>query len=198
MYYGGADVGEMMATAALVTEGDFESWFTEWHKLGLRLLSRANASLSAGHLESAREAYLRTSTYFRMAEFYLHGNPQDPRILSESRASQKAYAEAAKLSGPTWEPVQIPYEGTTLPGYFYKVDTSGKPRPTLIFFGAFDSSVEELLYMGGAAARRRGYKCLTFDGPGAGAPVREEKLPFRPDWEAVVTLPWIMPYRDRM
>jgi pimeloyl-ACP methyl ester carboxylesterase len=187
VYYGGSDIGEMMATAGRITEGDFESWFTEWDKLAHRLLLRADSSLSGGHLESAREAYLRASTYFRTAEFYLHGNPADPRILSESRASQKAYAEAAKLSGPTWEPAQIPYAGTTLPGYFYKVDNSGEPRPTLVFFGGFDSSVEELFYSGGAAAIRRGFNCLTFDGPGQGAPIREQKLPFRYDYEAVVT-----------
>jgi pimeloyl-ACP methyl ester carboxylesterase len=186
-YYGGADLGEMMATAAKIKEGDFESWFTEWDKVARRVLSRADASLAAGHLESARTAYLRASTYFRTAEFYLHGDPADPRILSESRASQKAYASAAKLAGPTWEPVQIPYEGTTLPGYFYKVDNSGKPRPTLIFHGGYDSSLEELFYSGAAAAIRRGYNCLTFDGPGQGAPLRERKLPFRYDWERVVT-----------
>ena len=177
----------MVATAGYIKEGDFESWFTEWHKLANRLLSRADASMSAGHLESARGAYLRASTYFRTAEFYLHGNPADPRILSESRASQKAYAEGAKLSGPTWEAVQIPYEDTTLPGYFYKVDNSGIPRPTLLFIGGFDSSLEELFYFGGAAAVLHGYNCLTLDGPGQGAPMREQKIPFRYDYEAVVT-----------
>lgn len=187
MYYGGSDLGEMIATAERITEGDFESWFTEWDKLGRRVLARADASLDAGHLVSAREAYLRASTYFRTAEFYLHGDPGDPRILSESRASQKAYAEAAKLTGPTWEPIEIPYEGTTLPGYFYKVDNSGKPRHTVIFHGGIDSSLEELFYFGAAAAIRRGYNCLTFDGPGQGAPMREQKLPFRHDWEQVVT-----------
>jgi pimeloyl-ACP methyl ester carboxylesterase len=185
-YYGGADLGEMMATAGRIEEGNFESWFTEWDRLAQRILSRADASLAGGHLESAREAYLRASTYFRTAEFYLHGNAADPRILSTSRASQKAYAEAARLSDPTWEPIEIPYEGTTLPGYFYKVDNSGKPRPTLIFHGGYDSSIEELFFFGAAAAVRRGYNCLTFDGPGQGAPMREQKLTFRYDWEAVV------------
>jgi pimeloyl-ACP methyl ester carboxylesterase len=187
MYYGGSDLGEMMATAGRITEGDFERWFTEWDKVGQRTLSRADGSLASGHRESARTSYLRASTYFRTAEFYLHGNPADPRILSESRASQKAYAEAAKLTGPTWEPVEIPYVGTTLPGYFYKVDDSGNPRPTLIFHGGLDSSLEELFYFGAAGAIRRGYNCLTFDGPGQGAPIREQKVPFRYDWEAVVT-----------
>jgi pimeloyl-ACP methyl ester carboxylesterase len=187
VYYGGADIGEMMATAGRIREGDFESWFTEWDKLARRILSRAEANLAAGHLESARQGYLRASTYFRTAEFYLHGDPADSRILSESRESQKAYAEAANLTGPTWEPVEIPYERTTLPGYFYKVDNSGKPRPTLVFHGGFDSSLEELFYFGAAAAVQRGYNCLTFDGPGQGAPMREQNLPFRYDWEAVVT-----------
>lgn len=187
MYYGGLDLGEMIATAGQIEEGDFESWFQEWDKRALRIQSRADASLAAGHLVSAREAYLRASTYFRMAEFYLHGNPDDPRILAESRASQRAYAKGAQLSGPTWEPVEVPYEGTTLPGYFYKVDDSGKPRPTIIFHGGYDSSVEELFYYGGAPAVLRGYNCLTFDGPGQGAPMREQKLTFRPDWENVVT-----------
>ena len=186
-YYGGADIGEMMAAAGRITEGDFESWFTEWDRLGQRILTRANTSLAAGHLESAREGYLRASTYFRMAEFYLHGDPADSRILSEARASEKAYADAAKLACPTWEPIEIPYEGTTLPGYFYKVDDSGKPRPTIVFHGGYDSSVEELFYFGAAAAIRRGYNCLTWDGPGQGMPMREQKLTFRPDWERVVT-----------
>ncbi len=186
-YYGGADLGEMIATAQTITEGDFESWFAEWDKRARRILGRADRYFGAGHLESARQAYLRASTYFRMAEFYLHGDPSDPRILSESKASQEAYAKGAKLTGPTWEPVQIPFEGTTLPGYFYKVDDSGKPRPTLIFHGGLDSSLEELFYFGASGAVARGYNCLTFDGPGQGAPLREQKLYHRYDWEKIVT-----------
>ncbi len=187
MYYGGADLGEMIATAESIVEGDFESWFGRWRERAERILARAEAYLAAGHQVSARGGFLRASTYFRMAEFYLHGNPADQRILSTSRASQKAYAQGAALSGPTWQSVEIPYEGTTLPGYFYKPDTSDKPRPTIIFHGGYDSSLEELFYYGGAPAILRGYNCLTWDGPGQGAPIREQKLPFRPDWEKVVS-----------
>ncbi|WP_422743451.1 alpha/beta hydrolase family protein [Mycobacterium sp. WMMD1722] len=187
VYYGGSDIGELFATADNIVEGDFDSWYQGWHDRGERVLGRANDYLSTGHLVSAREALLRASTYFRMAEFYLHGNPEDPRIMAESKASQDAYARAAQLMGPTWEPVEIPYEGTTLPGYFYKSDESNEPRPTLIFHGGYDSSLEELYYYAGAAAVRRGYNCLTFDGPGQGMPLRQQKLVFRYDWENVVT-----------
>ena len=40
-YYIGADMGEMMANAGRIEEGDFESWFTEWDKLARRIVSRA-------------------------------------------------------------------------------------------------------------------------------------------------------------
>ncbi|MCV7420570.1 alpha/beta fold hydrolase [Mycobacterium yunnanensis] len=187
VYYGGADIGELFATADGITEGDLDSWYDGWHSRGERVLGRAKEYLSAGRLVSAREALLRASTYFRMAEFYLHGNPDDPRIMGDAKASQEAYAKAAELMGPTWEPVDIPYEGTTLPGYFYKPDESNEPRPTLIFHGGYDSSLEELYYFAAAAAVRRGYNCLTFDGPGQGMPLREQHLVFRHDWEKVVT-----------
>ena len=41
--------------------------------------------------------------------------------------------------------------------------------------------------MGGAAAVERGYLAITFDGPGQGHALFEQGLPFRPDWEAVIT-----------
>jgi len=50
------------------------------------------------------------------------------------------------------EAVEIPYEGTTLPGYFYRVDDSDTPRPTLIITGGFDSILEELYFFGAPAA----------------------------------------------
>src|SRR5262249_1335446 len=59
MYYGGADLGEMIATAEQITEGDFESWYEGWHKRAQRTLSRADADFTAGHFVSARESYLR-------------------------------------------------------------------------------------------------------------------------------------------
>jgi len=53
--------------------------------------------------------------------------------------------------------------------------------------GGFDSTLEELYFAVAAAAIRRGYHCLTFAGPGQGDALREQGLPFRPDWERVVT-----------
>ena len=42
-----------------------------------------------------------------------------------------------------------------------------------------------MYFLGAAAALKRGYNCLTFEGPGQGTVARKQKLPFRPDWEIV-------------
>ena len=186
-YYKGADIGECLSTAYRIKEGDFESWYQEWLKTAKRVHKHADESLAAGHEVSAREAYLRASNYYRVAEFLLM-DPEDPRIKTTWESSKGCFGKAASLFSPSFEPVEIPYEGTTLPGYFYKVDNDSKsPRPSLIAHGGFDSTLEELYTSAAAPALERGYNCLTFEGPGQGGLIRKQKIPFRYDWEKVVT-----------
>jgi alpha-beta hydrolase superfamily lysophospholipase len=85
------------------------------------------------------------------------------------------------------EPVAIAFENTTLPGYLFRPDDSGRPRPTVIYHGGYDSILEEAYFAAAAGAIRRGYNCLAFDGPGQGSVLRDQGLPFRPDWETVVS-----------
>ncbi|KAL3445814.1 Alpha/Beta hydrolase protein [Aspergillus insuetus] len=92
-----------------------------------------------------------------------------------------------EVSGFCYEPISIPYEGTTLPGYFIQSDRTGKPRRTIIFNGGFDSTSSEGWFAIGAAALARGYNFLAFDGPGQGAAIRNQGLHFRHDWEKVLT-----------
>ncbi len=91
------------------------------------------------------------------------------------------------MLGTPFEIVEIPYERTTLPGYLFLVDGSGTPRPTIVYNNGFDSTQEESYYAIAAAALLRGYNVLAFDGPGQGSAIRDQKLPFRHDWEAVIT-----------
>ena len=60
-------------------------------------------------------------------------------------------------------------------------------RPTLIAHGGFDSTLEELYTFAAAPALERGYNCLTFEGPGQGEVIRTQQIPFKYDWEKVVT-----------
>jgi len=110
----------------------------------------------------------------------------DPNVLSLSRLSHDTLVKAGELMDGPFEEVSIPYGDHELPGYLFLVDNRGEPRPTVIYTNRFDSTREEGYFVIGAAALRRGYNVLAYDGPGQGSVIREEKLPFRPDWEAVL------------
>ena len=56
----------------------------------------------------------------------------------------------------------------------------------MVYTNGFDSTSEEGYFVIGAAALRRGYNFLAYDGPGQGWMIREENVPYRPDWENVL------------
>ncbi|WP_329070301.1 alpha/beta hydrolase family protein [Amycolatopsis sp. NBC_01480] len=186
--YDGAELGEVLVTAAKIGDGDEAAWHAEWKATAERVEGLGRTALAAGHEVSAREALLRASNYYRTAEFYLREHPAtDPEVTELSARSRDTFADAAALLDTPIEAVEIPYEDTTLPGYLYLVDGSGAPRPTVVYNSGYDSTLEESYFALAAAALRRGYNVLAFDGPGQGAALRRQQLVFRPDWEAVIT-----------
>ena len=184
---GGADLNEVVAAAHAIRPGDGDSWYRAWFALAQRTRALGEASLAQGHRVSAREALLRASAYFRPADFFLHTNPKDPRILESWRLSRDTFRQAAALMNHPVEVVSIPYENTTLPGYFLRPNASRQPRKTLIVQTGFDGTGEELFFEVAFFALPRGYNVLIFEGPGQGGVVRAQGLFFRPDWEKVVT-----------
>lgn len=187
VYYGGADVGECISTAARIREGDTSSWYEQWSATAHRICSSAEKSFQQGHTQSAREAWLRASNYFRTAYIFLMSPPLDPRVTRAFDQQAEAFRRAAALFSPPAEQIEIPYEGGSLPGYFLRASGGGSERArTLILTGGYDSTAEELYFFSAAAAIRRDYNCLCFDGPGQGAALIKQRLYFRPDWENVV------------
>ncbi|MFJ4919536.1 alpha/beta hydrolase family protein [Streptomyces sp. NPDC088725] len=184
----GADLGEVLVTAAAIPERDEAAWHRSWKATGDRARGLADDALAAGDRVGARGALLRASNYYRTADFYLRDDADnDPEVTLLSQLSRDAFARAVELMERPVRSVSIPYEDTTLPGYLFLVDDSGTPRPTLIYNSGFDSTLEESYFVLAAASNQRGYNVLAFDGPGQGAAVRDQRLRFRPDWEAVVT-----------
>ena len=184
---GGADINECLYTARDIKAGDDESWYAAWRATGGRIYAIGEKCSAKGHRVSARQAFLRASNYFRTAEFFLHRHPRDPRILKTWGLSRQAFRRAAALMDHPVEVIKIPYEGTTLPGYFCRPDASPKPRKTIILQTGFDGTGEELYLEVAFFALKRGYNVLIFEGPGQGGALREQHLYFRPDWEKVVT-----------
>jgi len=186
--YGGADLGEVIVTARAIPEGDEAAWLKQWEATADRVARIGENALAAGHRVSAREAFLRASNYYRTAEFFKRAAPVgDADVARLSGRSTQTFIQAAQLLDTPFEIVEIPYEGTTLPGYLFLADSTGEPRPTVIYNNGFDSTQEESYVAIGAAALRRGYNVLAFDGPGQGAAIRRAGLPFRHDWEHVIT-----------
>jgi len=184
-YSGEADIGECLATASRIKEGDFESWYSEWNRTADNFRAAGDESLAVGHRVTAMEVYYRAATYYRTAEFFLHGNRTDPRIVETWGKSRDSFCDALSLDVVPYEVVAIPYENTTLPGYFYTVDDSGKSRPLLIVQTGFDGCQEEL-HPYAMEGIKRGYNVLTFEGPGQGEVIRVQHIPFRHDWENVI------------
>jgi alpha-beta hydrolase superfamily lysophospholipase len=166
-----------------------------------RLSAEAEACAARGLPVSARGLYLRASTYYRTSYPLLYGRPTDARVKAGYAREAEAFARAAALFEPPIMAVAIPFEGTTLPGWFY-LGGAGM-RPLLIGTNGYDETVQIMHYGHAAAAQRRGYHVLTFDGPGQGRVLIEDGVPMRPDWETVVravvdfalTLPGIDPAR---
>ncbi|HUR05078.1 MAG TPA: dipeptidyl aminopeptidase, partial [Nonomuraea sp.] len=102
--YGGADFGEVLVTAQRITEGDYDSWHDEWLATADRVAAEAERSLAAGHEVSARDGFLRASNYYRSAEFFLHGDPSDPRVDSAYDRQVACFRTFAGMSGI--EPVE--------------------------------------------------------------------------------------------
>ncbi|MCJ8499740.1 alpha/beta hydrolase family protein [Desulfatitalea alkaliphila] len=182
---GGADLGELLTITGQVTDYDPESWYQAWHAMAVKVRATGNEFAATGHDLAARQAYFRASNYFRAAAIYMYD--KDPRGRLAWQNGRDTFLKAAELSGGLIEPVRIPYERTTLPGYFLSPDNSAKRRPLLLIQTGLDATAEDLYFILGALSVQRGYNCLIFEGPGQGEMISAQRLPFRHDWEQVVT-----------
>jgi pimeloyl-ACP methyl ester carboxylesterase len=184
---GCADLGECLTTCYRIVDGDTESWYAEWLHTAERTLEMADSYLEQGFQTSARECYFRASGYYRAAEFFLHTEFDDPRMLRTWEMSRDAFLAGAVLSENPIIPVEIPLEEGYISAYLCLVDESGAVRPMILSHSGFDGTKEELYFSLGRFAVERGYNCLLFEGPGQGEVIRVQGIHFRPDWESVVT-----------
>lgn len=183
-YTKGADIGEAISTAENIQDGDFQSWYHSWLATAERIENLAIQFQNEGHLVSAKEAFFRASSYYRSAGFFMDAKADHAKSISTYAKSRENFLKAI-ASLPYISAVKIPYENTTLPGYLIRSERAN--APIVIVNTGFDGTGEELYFEVGAALHARGYNCLIVEGPGQGSVLREQNLPFRPDWEKVVT-----------
>ncbi len=138
------------------------------------------------HPISARNALFREATYFRSADFYLHGNWSDPRINSLWDRQLAAFDSAIALLSVPGERIVVRADGFEIPAVFFRTGLPGR-RPTIIMCNGFDGSQEEMYHSIGEAVLQRGMNVITFEGPGQPIVRRRQGLGFIPDWERVVS-----------
>lgn len=186
--YGGSDMGEVLEAASQIVPGDYESFYSAFYAIANRLNATASQIDSTLFPVSARDAFFRASTYYRSADFYLHGNQSDPRINSLWIQQANAFNAGLKLLPVPGRRVTLQADNFTIPAIYYPASHEPTPsRPTIIMGSGYDGGQEELFHQAVRPALERGYNVITYEGPGQATVVREQHLGFIAEWEKVVT-----------
>lgn len=99
--------------------------------------------MSAKKNVSACRTYLRAFNYLRTSEFFL--KPSDNRKLLSYLKARDAFLKAISVFHKKQKQVEVPFEGSFLPGYLFLPDGVKNP-PLMIMFGGLDSLAEELYF----------------------------------------------------
>jgi len=181
------DAGLVLATLDRVTDGDPQSWFDVWTAVAADLAARGEQALGRGHLATASWAFLAAADHYAKALVFVDGLADQSVLLPTFRTHRACWEQVIDASAGRFVRVPVPYEGTTLPGYLLRPDASGTARPTLVMTNGSDESLPSLFHSGAGEALARGWNVFVFDGPGQQSMLFERGVPFRYDWEAVLT-----------
>ncbi|BCB79704.1 alpha/beta hydrolase [Phytohabitans flavus] len=182
--YGGSEVGEVLATIDRV--GGRVDWRREWTSTARRARVSADSQRSRGELRGAGRAYLRAATYWAcVVDDYAEGD--DDGLLDAFLAHRACWDGFVDSFEGAHVRIHVPYEDMTLPGYLLRPDATGAPRPTLVLTNGSDAAISALWSSGAAGALARGWNAFMYDGPGQQSMLFQRGVPFRSDWEAVLT-----------
>src|SRR3982075_712195 len=169
--------------------GDDDAWFEEWTRMGDRIEARGRDEERKGHTRTAASCFLRASRYYQTGERFIQ--PRSQRSMDVYAKSVKIFQDAAAiLRHPRIEPVEVPYDGTSMPALLVHPDPAAagsKPAPCMVFFDGFDVTKELQYGYGIPDLAARGIGCLIVDGPGNGESVRFRNLPLIAETERYAT-----------
>jgi dienelactone hydrolase len=169
--------------------GDDAAWFEEWARMGEKIEARGRDALRAGHKLTAASCFMRATRYYQTGERFIQ--PRSQRSMDVYARSVTLFKDAAAMiRRPRIEPVEVPYENTSLPALLVHPDrepTGARPAPAMIFFDGFDVTKELQYGYGIPDLAARGVGCLIVDGPGNGESVRFRNLPLIAETENYAT-----------
>jgi dienelactone hydrolase len=187
--YGSAEFGELATAVDAVNQAgaSYQTYYDTFLTLAERVDAQAGAELAAGHTASARSTYLRAASYYDLCLYFILATTARSDEAAAYAAMQRCWGTFCRLSDTPFEAVRIPYGTGYLPGYLLQPDDRALRRPTVILNNGEDAQNVRMWAFGAAAALERGYNALVFEGPGQGSMLFEQQIPFRYDWEKVVT-----------
>ena len=165
--------------------------YAAWAAVADRLIAKAEDDEADGRRIGAGETYYRASLYTSQAE-----RLQSPKWEGRNAAYQKSIdllLKHVELSRIPITRVEVPYEDSSLPGYFYRAPGDG-PHPVVIQWNGLDSTKEMMYYSGfPRMLAERGISTLMIDTPGSGEALRLRGLTARYDTEvwAAAIVDWI-------
>lgn len=124
---GAAEPGEILAAVSGVGKWDHEAWYAAWYRLAERTLATAQKAAAGGHAVSASAAYLRASAYYAVAVNAQSALADSGQLASTFAKQQQAWSGFVAHTPVQVTEVAIPYEQSTLPGWFFRRTT---PRPS--------------------------------------------------------------------
>lgn len=183
--YGNSDIGEIHQIGRLLQDkvGDDNAWFEACRTVADRVLAHAEERAASGHNVTAAGFYRRACMLYQMAERFR--TPKDEPALATFRKSVDCFKRYAALqTDMKIEPVEVPFENGSLPGYFVHAKNTNNPRPPcVVFFNGLDVNKELQFSRGVDDLVKRGMSCLVMDGPGTGEAIRFRNYYLRHDYE---------------
>jgi dipeptidyl aminopeptidase/acylaminoacyl peptidase len=190
-HYGGGEFAEILEVASKINPDDRETYNVAWTNKGDEAFGKAEDFERSGNFVSAKKTYLRAFNYLRSAEFFM--NLQDERKIDTYVKAREAFLRAIKYFENEVKTVEVPFEGSFLPGYLFAPKNVKNP-PVVIMFGGLDSLAEELYFGISHELNERGVALLAMDGPGQGAALRLNHIHSRYDYNVAGTavLDWVI------
>lgn len=190
-HYGGGDFAEIIEVAGNIDPDNRETFNAEWLKMGNKVYEIAEKYENSNESVSARRTYLRAFNYLRTAEFFM--NLHDERKIDTYLKAREAFLRAIKYFDTKVKCIEVPFEGSFLPGYLFAPDNIKNP-PVMVMFGGLDSLAEELYFGIAQHLNERGIALLAMDGPGQGAALRLNHIHSRYDFNVAGTtvLDWVI------
>jgi len=159
-----------------IKDGDPDGWRAGFYRQGLCQVASAQEFIDNSQNLAAGQLYLGAAYAFRAAVQF--ADPTQADFEQQVGEMEAAFQRGVKLMGIPLRPIEIPFENTTLAGYYLEHDA--QPRPLVFMIGGGDSYREDLFYFAGYPGWKRGYNVLMVDLPGEGK-MPDRGLTFRVD-----------------